>query len=67
MAAAQAVLERESGVDTDYVALVDPDTFEALDDRAHAARQGVLAVAARVGSTRLIDNEYVDIDETAIG
>lgn len=67
VAAAQAVLEREIGVDTDYVALVDPDTFEALDDRAHAARQGVLAVAARVGSTRLIDNEYVDIDETAIG
>ena len=67
VAAARAVLERESGVDTDYVALVDPDTFEALDDRAHAARQAVLAVAARVGSTRLIDNEYVDIDETAIG
>jgi len=65
--AAQAVLNRESGVDTDYVALVDPDTFEALDDRAHAARQAVLAVAARVGSTRLIDNEYVNIDETVIG
>jgi len=66
-AAAQAVLDGESGVETDYVALVDPDTFEALDDRAHAARQAVLAVAARVGSTRLIDNEYVSIDETVIG
>ena len=67
VAAAEAVLDRESGVDTDYVALVDPDTFEALDDRAHAARQAVLAVAARVGSTRLIDNEYVNIDEMVIG
>ena len=67
VAAALAVLDRESGVETDYVALVDPDTFEALDDRAHAARQAVLAVAARVGSTRLIDNEYVNIDETVIG
>jgi pantoate--beta-alanine ligase len=41
------------GVEPEYLALVDPHTFEpivALD------RVGLLAVAARVGSTRLIDN-----------
>ena len=70
VAAARAVLDGQRGVDTDYVALVDPDTFEDIDDGGHAARvyrQAVLAVAARVGATRLIDNEYVDIDETVTG
>ena len=38
----------------DYLALVDPDTFkEAGEDYAGPAR---LLVAARVGTTRLIDN-----------
>jgi pantoate--beta-alanine ligase len=38
----------------DYLALVDPDTFgEAGEDHAGPAR---LLVAARVGTTRLIDN-----------
>jgi pantoate--beta-alanine ligase len=67
VAAARAALDAQPGVDTDYVALVDPETFEDIDaggDAVHAYRQAVLAVAARVGATRLIDNEYVDIDET---
>ncbi len=46
----------EQGLDVDYVALIDPprDSAEITDE----ARQGdaVLAVAARVGTTRLIDN-----------
>lgn len=55
--AAQQVLAAAEGaghVELDYVALVDPDTFAEVDD----AWQGdaVLAVAARVGNTRLIDN-----------
>ena len=70
VAAARAVLDGQLGVDTDYVALVDPDTFQDIDAGGHAARvyrQAVLAVAARVGATRLIDNEYVDIAETVTG
>jgi pantoate--beta-alanine ligase len=67
-AVTRAVLDAQSGVDTDYVALVDPDTFEDVDvdvdGGGRAVRQAVLAVAARVGTTRLIDNECVDIDET---
>ncbi|MFE6978288.1 pantoate--beta-alanine ligase [Streptomyces sp. NPDC057682] len=58
-AAARAVLEEASAasppLDLDYVALVDPADFtEIPDDRT--AGDAVLAVAARVGATRLIDN-----------
>ncbi len=43
----------ESGVRVDYIAVVDPDTLEDLPD----VRSGTLvAVAAFVGTTRLIDN-----------
>ncbi|MFL1377256.1 MULTISPECIES: pantoate--beta-alanine ligase [unclassified Nocardiopsis] len=57
-AAATAVLEEaaegEPPVELDYLALVDPATFvEAADDHRGDA---VLALAARVGTTRLIDN-----------
>ena len=41
------------GVRPDYVALVDPDTFEPLDA---LDRPGLLVLAARVGRVRLIDN-----------
>jgi pantoate--beta-alanine ligase len=41
------------GVEPEYVALVEPDGFEPVE-RAEAGQ--VLAVAARVGRTRLIDN-----------
>jgi pantoate ligase/cytidylate kinase len=47
------VLEREPGVRVQYLELVHPDTLEAVE-RAEAGR--VLAVAAFVGKTRLIDN-----------
>jgi pantoate--beta-alanine ligase len=47
-----------SGVEPEYVALVDPDTFAAIQ----TARERVLvAVAARVGATRLIDNLLIDL------
>jgi pantoate--beta-alanine ligase len=42
-----------AAVAVEYVDLVDPDTLEPL---AEAASGAVLAVAGRVGSTRLIDN-----------
>ncbi|HWD44110.1 MAG TPA: pantoate--beta-alanine ligase [Actinomycetota bacterium] len=52
-AAAREVLEATPGVERDYVALVDPVTFEPVK-QAEAGQ--VLATAARVGRTRLIDN-----------
>lgn len=54
LAAARAVLEREPGVELDYLAVVDPATFLFAPDD-HRGRAQVL-VAARVGSVRLIDN-----------
>jgi pantoate--beta-alanine ligase len=42
-----------AAVTADYVALVDPDSFEPL---ARLDGPAVLAVAARVGAVRLIDN-----------
>jgi pantoate--beta-alanine ligase len=52
-AAARAVLGAAAGVEVQYVALVEPDGFT----RPAAAAPGhLLATAARVGSTRLIDN-----------
>jgi pantoate--beta-alanine ligase len=52
-AAARDLLEGEPGVEPDYVALVDPATFEPVKQ---AEPGQVLATAARVGRTRLIDN-----------
>jgi len=51
--AAEAVLDAEKDVRLDYLALVDPDTFGPLD---RSSERALLAVAAYVGSTRLIDN-----------
>jgi pantoate--beta-alanine ligase len=56
--AATAVIRQEKGVDLDYLALVDPETLRPLD-RSHDA--ALLAVAARVGSTRLIDNVTIRV------
>lgn len=57
-AAARAALDA-AGVDTDYVALVDPSTF---DEVTVADGRVVLAVAGTVGTTRLIDNADVRWD-----
>jgi pantoate--beta-alanine ligase len=48
-----AVLDSTPGIDTQYVALVEPDGFEP-SPTAEAGH--LLAVAARVGPARLIDN-----------
>jgi pantoate--beta-alanine ligase len=51
--AARDLLAGAAGVEPDYLALVDPATFESVK-QAEAGQ--VLATAARVGRTRLIDN-----------
>ena len=58
-AAAAEVLAGADGLEVDYVALVDPDTARAVpaDHRGPA----LLAIAARVGSTRLIDNAMMEL------
>ncbi|WP_406343216.1 pantoate--beta-alanine ligase [Streptomyces sp. NBC_00648] len=57
-AAAQSVLDEavkaEPPLALDYLALVDPATFDEAGDGF--AGEAVLAIAARVGTTRLIDN-----------
>jgi pantoate--beta-alanine ligase len=50
--AAHAAME-PFGVEPEYVALVDPETLEPVEQLAGAA---LLALAARVGEVRLIDN-----------
>jgi pantoate--beta-alanine ligase len=51
--AAQAVLERTPGLEIEYVEAVDAATLEPMD---RIDRAVVVAIAARVGKTRLIDN-----------
>jgi pantoate--beta-alanine ligase len=57
-ATARAVLDEAAGADSelvlDYLALVDPGDFHDVSD--DYTGDAVLAVAARVGATRLIDN-----------
>jgi pantoate--beta-alanine ligase len=55
-AAARSILDREAGVSVQYVELVDVAT---LDTPAHARPGDAIAVAAHVGSTRLIDNRLL--------
>jgi pantoate--beta-alanine ligase len=52
-AAARAVLDAEPAIATDYVVCIEPESFAAA---AAATGTCVLALAARVGGTRLIDN-----------
>jgi pantoate--beta-alanine ligase len=57
LAAARRVLNSTPGLVVGYLALVDPDTFAAVSGPGPA----VLAVAATVGATRLIDNVRIDL------
>ncbi len=51
------VVAEDGGVDVDYLAVVDPLTFESPED---FGRDVLLAGAVRIGKTRLIDNVRVD-------
>ena len=57
--AASQVVRDQPGVAVDYLVLVDPATL--LDVPADFAGEALLAVAARVGTTRLIDNVTVEL------
>ena len=66
--AARAVLVEADGVTIDYVDLVDPESFAALNPAAGNAggpAEALLVIAARVGSTRLIDNTVMTLQPIA--
>ncbi|HJS47665.1 MAG TPA: pantoate--beta-alanine ligase, partial [Gemmatimonadales bacterium] len=52
-AAAREALDIHPGVAVEYIAVVDPATLEPVE---RAGEDTVVALAARVGTTRLIDN-----------
>jgi pantoate--beta-alanine ligase len=53
IAAAQEIIAQEPQVRLDYFEIVDPDTLEPIERTSQPA---LVAVAANVGATRLIDN-----------
>jgi pantoate--beta-alanine ligase len=59
--AALARMESVPEAKLDYLAVVDPSTFEPIDD-AFVGR-ALMLIAAVVGSTRLIDNITIDFQE----
>jgi pantoate--beta-alanine ligase len=56
-----AALEAMDGVEPEYLALVDPDSFEPVRS---ADGRVLVAVAARFGATRLIDNTIIQTAAT---
>lgn len=57
IAAANAVIGSEPLIDLDYFAVVDPATFAPVD--APFSGDALALIAARVGTTRLIDNRTI--------
>jgi len=60
LAAMRAVFAAAPDVRIDYITVVDPDTLLPIEDITHG---GMLAVAAYIGSTRLIDNVLLSTAE----
>jgi pantothenate synthetase len=58
-----AVLERGQAVRVDYVAVVDAATLQPLDTLSGRV---LVAVAAFVGRTRLIDNVVLDVRDATV-
>ncbi|MGO1412312.1 MAG: pantoate--beta-alanine ligase [Microbacterium sp.] len=58
LAAARGVLV-DAGIDPEYVELRDPDDLGALDE---IGDRSLLAIAARIGTARLIDNRILEGD-----
>jgi pantoate--beta-alanine ligase len=63
LAVARGILDQVPEVKLDYLAVVDPSTFDSVDgDSATSGLTSVLMlVAARVGTTRLIDNVRIHL------
>ena len=59
--AARARLDGVPEAKLDYLALVDPSSFELIDDSFTG--RALMLIAAVVGSTRLIDNLTIDFQE----
>jgi pantoate--beta-alanine ligase len=59
LAAARERLDAESAVKLDYLVVVDPETFLVIDGEHHGP--AIVLVAARLGTTRLIDNERISL------
>ena len=57
LAAAQSALMGEQLVELDYLAVVHPSTFLPVDDDYRG--KATVLIAAKVGTTRLIDNEQI--------
>lgn len=60
VAAAQSVIVGEPRVELDYLAVVDPATFLPVDGNHHGL--ATVLIAARVGTTRLIDNRTLFVN-----
>ena len=58
-AAADRVLAEQPGISVDYLALIDPHDLREVTDSFEG--EALLAVAAKVGTTRLIDNVLVTL------
>ncbi len=57
---------REAGLEQDYVTLTDADTIAPLSTKESCADRALLAVAAKCGQTRLIDNVVLGEDPAPI-
>ncbi len=57
LAASQSVISGDDLVELDYLKVVDPKTFLPVDD-GYQGRANVI-IAARIGNTRLIDNQNI--------
>lgn len=58
--AMRGVLAKSPNVDVEYISIVDIETLENL---SHITSQALVAVAVKIGVTRLIDNIIVDTDK----
>lgn len=59
---ARVILDEEPAVTVDYLVLVDDETWQEADENTNIGR---ILVAARVGTTRLIDNVLVSLGTRA--